>query len=740
MEDSDFLCPLCCEELDISDRNFYPCKCGYQVCMWCWHRIRESESGLCPACRTPYGDDPHEFSAVDVQEVLKANKERAAAEKKIATSKDDVDRTALANMRVIRRNLVYAVGLPPLAEESLRKPEYFGQYGKINKIVLNRNNPPAGDARRASASAYVTFVHKEDTLACILALDGFYMDGRNIRASYGTSKYCSAFIKSVRCNNPECTYLHSMGEKDDTFTKQEIQAGYVTSGRDVLERQQIPGARRKAGGGGPSGTGKASTTPIFPPPTYEEAARPPSLVVPSGTVTRSNSAGAAVRSSSLSTSPPNSIASTGRSKSSVLSAASVVAGMHAPEPAGPPPPRTTTLTPLTPLKPRSTSISAKPKLLQQQQQQDQASRKPPISAPIGSAIGASVSDQKSDELIGGTIIGGSGLIGGVGRNIGIQAAGSGLLGGDTISNSSAPTSFLTDLGGEVYTGPVGGDKWIAPGGNDSHRSGNNDINLMGAAVGSGVIRDGNRIFGAIGGCTIGFNNDSSTNGSSTLASMLGINLPSGSGSLASDENPLWQQQQQQQHSLHHQQGSGALGSPIRSGGAVGASSFRSNSFSGSLGSQGPSIVGSNNTIGAIGNNRGGVIGAPGTIGAPKTNPPMGGMAVSTGGSLPSGNGNGKQSDIALLQSLLPGVHITSGHGQQQHATPEGSQFGSVGSNWNNRREMDKTWSGGFQAAPGGGVIGVSKQQHQNIQQLYPQQQQQQTQQQQQQQEQSNNIW
>jgi CCR4-NOT transcription complex subunit 4 len=164
MEDSDFLCPLCCEELDISDRNFYPCKCGYQVCMWCWHRIRESESGLCPACRTPYGDDPHEFSAVDVEEVLRVNKEKAAAEKKTSVPKEAVvlgeDRTALANMRVIRRNLVYAVGLPPLPEEILRKAEYFGQYGKISKIVLNRNNPPAGDARRASASAYVTFVHK----------------------------------------------------------------------------------------------------------------------------------------------------------------------------------------------------------------------------------------------------------------------------------------------------------------------------------------------------------------------------------------------------------------------------------------------------------------------------------------------------------------------------------------------------------------------------------------------------
>mmetsp|Transcript_22572 Transcript_22572/g.31829 ORF Transcript_22572/g.31829 Transcript_22572/m.31829 type:complete len:1053 (-) Transcript_22572:372-3530(-) len=345
MDDNEALCPICCEELDISDQQFFPCKCGYQVCMWCWHRIKESESGLCPACRTPYGDDPHEFSAVDMEEVVKVNKEKAAAEKRekerlrqqqaaaagvsgaalcyggvvpgvggmhISGGSDGdmalalaggnrcqmeapKDRNQLANMRVIRRNLVYAVGLPPsiATEEMLRKPEYFGQYGKISKIVINRNHNGNGDPRRASASAYLTFVHKEDTLACILALDGFYVDGRNIRASYGTSKYCSAFVKNVRCNNPDCTYLHCMGDSDDTFAKQEIQAGYVTSGRDVMARQQqqqqqitavsnsATSSRRRIGGGGPSGTGKPSSTPVFPPPAYDEPTKSQSnLLVP----------------------------------------------------------------------------------------------------------------------------------------------------------------------------------------------------------------------------------------------------------------------------------------------------------------------------------------------------------------------------------------------------------------------------------------------------------------------------
>mmetsp|Transcript_57306 Transcript_57306/g.170881 ORF Transcript_57306/g.170881 Transcript_57306/m.170881 type:complete len:1034 (-) Transcript_57306:405-3506(-) len=372
----------------MSDRQFFPCKCGYQVCMWCWHRIRESESGLCPACRTPYGDDPHEFSAVDMEEVVKANKEKAAAEKRererlrqqqaaaatsassgglsfgsggVGTSSGALsnlgnmhigggsdgdhavamgsgsigrgqleppkDRNQLANMRVIRRNLVYAVGLPPTiaTEDQLRKPDFFGEYGKISKIVINRNHNGNGDPRRASASAYVTFAHKEDTLSCILALDGFYLDGRNVRASYGTSKYCSAFIKNVRCNNPDCTYLHCMGDAEDTFTKQEIQAGYVTSGRDVLARQQQQIAasscgcsRRRVGGGGPSGTGKVPSNPVFPPPTYDEPPKPPGsggLVVNISSATSAHAAGS--RSMSVASTGFSTVAAGGQTAASV---------------------------------------------------------------------------------------------------------------------------------------------------------------------------------------------------------------------------------------------------------------------------------------------------------------------------------------------------------------------------------------------------------------------------------------
>lgn len=48
----------------------------------------------------------------------------------------------LSKIRIIQKSTVYVIGLSPtLADESLmRRYEYFGQYGKIQQIVINRDN------------------------------------------------------------------------------------------------------------------------------------------------------------------------------------------------------------------------------------------------------------------------------------------------------------------------------------------------------------------------------------------------------------------------------------------------------------------------------------------------------------------------------------------------------------------------------------------------------------------------
>lgn len=50
-------CPLCCEDLEDSDLSFEPCPCGYQVCMFCWKRIKEIGNSKCPGCRHTYSEE-----------------------------------------------------------------------------------------------------------------------------------------------------------------------------------------------------------------------------------------------------------------------------------------------------------------------------------------------------------------------------------------------------------------------------------------------------------------------------------------------------------------------------------------------------------------------------------------------------------------------------------------------------------------------------------------------------------
>ncbi|XP_054242547.1 CCR4-NOT transcription complex subunit 4 isoform X6 [Indicator indicator] len=152
-------CPLCMEPLEIDDINFFPCTCGYQICRFCWHRIRTDENGLCPACR-----------------------------------------------------------------KVLKRPEYFGKFGKIHKVVINNSTSYAG-SQGPSASAYVTYIRSEDALRAIQCVNNVVVDGRTLKASLGTTKYCSYFLKNMQCPKPDCMYLHELGDEAASFTKEEMQAG-----------------------------------------------------------------------------------------------------------------------------------------------------------------------------------------------------------------------------------------------------------------------------------------------------------------------------------------------------------------------------------------------------------------------------------------------------------------------------------------------------------------------------------
>ena len=534
-----------------------------------------------------------------------------------------------------------------------------------------------------------------------------------------------------------------MGDIEDTFTKQEIQAGYVTSGRDVLARQQqivqqalsaANGAagstpRRRTGCGGPSGTGKASSNPVFPPPSFDEPARastanlvpapvsvasqPRSASVATGSssafptisaaaaaaagsqpvaipLSRSASTGA-VPSSTANTSgtdttkvaaassasrksvagPPSSASTSAPLAPSGATAASVVAGVHSVNGSSDPSPAHTTLTPLTPLKRAGAKGNSKstgttgPSAVE-------APKLPNVRTSVSknkpNGVKAAIQPASSNSSDAGSASSINGLparVEGV-SSIGGDVIAAPLVVAPPIGKSAIPINGMSHvvptggpsalggldglggLGGEVFDGPLqssssnsrsaigaGKDKWNShpdPGypvnqsgmwGSSGGSYGGHSPQNLGASSSNDAIGGG-----IIGGGTIGGGMHGS--GSSALASMLGINLPTGSGSLRESTN-LW---------------AGSAAVP----------------------QQAPISALNGNSMPAQG-----VIG--GSSNPNNTNGLIGGVAIGGNNRQSDVFGNGgNNSDIALLQSLLPGVHITSG---------STGGFGNVGGNASN---------------------------------------------------------
>lgn len=124
------------------------------------------------------------------QQIAQKAKKNAQQRQKEAqkAEADSLSRKHLAGLRVVQKNLVYVTGLTPTIREdrlldTLRGPDYFGQYGKIIKIVVSKARENA--QHQQSVGVYVTFARKEDAAACIAAVDGSQNGDRTLRLVFG---------------------------------------------------------------------------------------------------------------------------------------------------------------------------------------------------------------------------------------------------------------------------------------------------------------------------------------------------------------------------------------------------------------------------------------------------------------------------------------------------------------------------------------------------------------------------
>lgn len=142
------------------------------------------------------------------------------------SSPDRNNTSSLAELRILQRCLVYIVGLSPNIshEELLVTPQFLGQYGTIKKCVVNTKSGYKHGTTGFSYGVYVTFERDEEASSCIAvrnsqAVDGFLYDGRVLKASLGTTKYCSFFLRGAKCHKADCVFLHRFAVERDTFKR-----------------------------------------------------------------------------------------------------------------------------------------------------------------------------------------------------------------------------------------------------------------------------------------------------------------------------------------------------------------------------------------------------------------------------------------------------------------------------------------------------------------------------------------
>lgn len=227
-------CPLCLEELDQTDLSLKPCLCGYQVCLYCLHYIREQQDGKCPACRTPYTEDNFSVTELDPQIAAKLSRKRMKKTKKERLVNSP--KASLPNhqkdwkrLRIIQRNLVCVKGLALslCRAHILRSEQFFGAFGNLLLVLVDRGPKTCWEEPCTSASVYLLYETESAASAAVQSMHNKVIDEKRIQVSLATTKYCNAFLEAGKpqwCDNPYCLYRHEPANPEDVVTVDSLQS------------------------------------------------------------------------------------------------------------------------------------------------------------------------------------------------------------------------------------------------------------------------------------------------------------------------------------------------------------------------------------------------------------------------------------------------------------------------------------------------------------------------------------
>ena len=98
------------------------------------------------------------------------------------------------------------VGIVIANKDTLIKKGYLGQYGSIQKIIINKNGYFKNESDYPTYSSYITYSSQIEASLALLALNNsnhlnHKLNALNhkLNACFGTNKYCNSFLKRVEC-------------------------------------------------------------------------------------------------------------------------------------------------------------------------------------------------------------------------------------------------------------------------------------------------------------------------------------------------------------------------------------------------------------------------------------------------------------------------------------------------------------------------------------------------------------
>lgn len=111
---------------------------------------------------------------------------------KNTTANDFSASKTFEQVRVLVKNIIYVVGLPPNVchRDILSRPDYFGQFGKITNLVINKEKDPDNPTSSALIhSCHVTFNDDSEAALALLACSKGRLSNFGLKVTFGTKKY-----------------------------------------------------------------------------------------------------------------------------------------------------------------------------------------------------------------------------------------------------------------------------------------------------------------------------------------------------------------------------------------------------------------------------------------------------------------------------------------------------------------------------------------------------------------------